>query len=160
MSKDNPTAVALNPFSAFRGMMRKPPRKFSTIIESYRIKPDEKGVLRVVKGEVTDIAAVTRSYRSSTGVYNQIKLVDGNKAIVATAASNPFYADVSEMPEQRGDSENFQKAQAATIAKASTAVGVDLSKMTFNDVLKLLNEKAQPKAEQPKAEQPKGDGEK
>lgn len=154
MPKDNPTAVAVNPFSAFRGMKRKPPRKFSTIIESYRIKPDAKGVLRVVKGEVTDIASVTRSYRSSTGVYNQIKLVDGNKAIVATA-SNPFYADVSEMPEQRGDSENFQKAQAATIAKASSAVGVDLSKMTFNDVLKLLNEKAQAKAEEPK-----GDGDK
>lgn len=154
MSKDNPMAVAANPFSAFRGLPRKAPRKFSTIIENYRIKPDEKGVLRVVKGEVTDIAAVTRSFRSSTGIYNQIKLVDGNKAVVGPA-SQPFYGDVSEMPEQRGDSENFQKAQAATIAKASKSVGADLSKMTFSDVLQLLNEKAQAKADQPKGDSEK-----
>ena len=151
MPKDNPAAVAVNPFSAFRGRLRKAPRKFSTIIQNYRIKPDEKGVLRVVKGEVTDIAAVTRSYRSSTGIYNQIKLVDGNKAVVG-AASQPFYADVTGMPEQRGDSENFQKAQAATIAKTSQAVGVDLSKMTFSDVVKLLQERSQPKAEEKKGE--------
>lgn len=130
-----------SPFSCFRGRKRLAPLSFRSVYPSYRILPNDKGVLSVQRGDDVDIVKLTRSYRSTTGVYNQVRIIDGERAIV-TSSGHPFFADVSGMPEQKGDSEQFQKAQAANIAHASGVLGTDISKMTFEDVLKLISEKS------------------
>lgn len=126
-----------NPVSCFVCKASRNPLKFRTTYPNYDFVRGKDGSFSVEETGSTDFLKLTRSYRSITGIYNQVRFSNGSAYIVAPGAT-PMFEDISGLPTSPGEFIEAKKSADSVIARVGNAIGVDLSGLTLKEVLDLV----------------------
>ena len=143
--------VPVNPVSCFVCKAKRKPLKFRTTYPNYDFVRGKDGNFTVKETGSTDFLKLTRSYRSTTGIYNQVRFSNGSAYIIAPGAT-PMFEDISGLPTSPGEFMEAKKSADAVMARVGNAIGADLSGLTIKEVLDLVAAK---KAESAAAEKAK-----